>query len=263
MLSLPIPNPEDRRQNQVKWNDCFIAFPTVVSILRSQAPYWTLAILCLPALQYIFPATKGREFELLSMVSALIGSIFGSVIRYVLVRSYGRFLEAQSITQEKLVPRTIGKIWLLHYTFHLSVTCASLLFLWPGLLLALRASLALPILIFERRSVLGAFNESLRLTRGKMGLLINSFYAPALLLAVPAVSAIICMMFFDQYFFAQSTYSWAWLAEHAGTIILFSGMAILSTVVTLSLIATQVRLYFYLKALENDVASIEPIREGT
>jgi hypothetical protein len=263
MLSFPIPNPEDRSQKQVKWNDCFTALPLVLSILFSQVPYLTLAVLYAPAIQYVFPASNGHRFQLLSVVVAILSSILASVIKCVLVNSYWRLLNKQPSTPVNLVPKTVGKVWMLHYTFQLSVMCAALLFVWPGLLLALRASLALPILLVERRSVLGAFNESLRLTQGKMGILISAFIAPVMVLTLPTIAVFFCMVFIDQKFFSTaSAYSWTWLASHAGTIICLSSMAILSAAVTLSLVATQVRLYFYLKSMETGVPSIEPAKEG-
>lgn len=138
------------------------------------------------------------------IVSLLVGLVGGLLVQGALVEIVRDLHEGRpSATIGELYERTRGRLGTLAGTsllFGLGVGLGLLLLVVPGLILAARWSLIVPLVMIERLGVRDAFTRSSELVRGKTGRVLALFVISALIAGVASLVITGAFAFLPNFF---------------------------------------------------------------
>jgi hypothetical protein len=149
-----------------------------------------------------------------------------------------------------------GVVWVMMWLYWAVVAIGLLLFIVPGMILAVRGSLALVIICLEKRGPIEAFYESSRLTEKKFWLVGRYFALPTMVCLALYLVYPICVLLLAPSAGDDSAFSsWPWSMQHIPLVAAFFFGALAFVLMQIDVCAMQVRLYSFLKTLESETSA--------
>jgi hypothetical protein len=154
--------------NPLPWKDCFLLCPVVLRLLIAKAPFWSIALVGLATVDSFIPET--REYGPLKHLCGITLSICISAASCLVVIGYWKQLCREKWEATSGDIARVGKVWIMSDLYFMAVGAGLLLLIVPGVIFAVRGSLALAIMCLEKRGPITAINDSSKLTEGKFWL---------------------------------------------------------------------------------------------